>query len=449
MIADRIEALDMMVIDLPVRVAEEVASVQSAKHLSLDTQVQLLGHIEETTGISLVRNQSRTVLNLLGVPVTTNYQLDGAGIGVAVVDSGVYEGHRSFVDALVGDRVVRHVDFTSGGSTSGNSTTNRDPFGHGSHVAGLIGGGKGNATELLQYRSMAPSVNLINVRVLGANGTGTSAGLLQGLEWIYNNRNQYNIKVVNMSLGTPAVDTWRNDPLCRAARRLVDAGIVVVAAAGNNGKNAAGQKLYGAIHSPGNEPSVITVGATNTFGTDARNDDGIATFSSRGPTRSFSTNATTGVRTYDHLIKPDLVAPGNRLISATGRDSQLLDDHPELGVYPTSSNNDELTMMYLSGTSMATPIVSGTAALLRQANPKLTPNMIKMILMYTAQPLTGFNHLEQGAGQLNAEGAVRLANRIRQDMGDNPQPGTPMLTVVRSRRHLRPSRALVSLGPRV
>ena len=94
-----------------------------------------------------------------------------------------------------------------------------------------------------------------------------------------------------MSLGTPAIETWRNDPLCRAVRQLTAAGIVVVAAAGNNGKNAAGQKLYGAIHSPGNDPTVITVGATNTFGTDERSDDGIATYSSRGPTRSFYTDS--------------------------------------------------------------------------------------------------------------------------------------------------------------
>ncbi len=235
------------------------------------------------------------LLNALGVAVNSTYQLDGTGIGVAVVDSGVYEGHRSFYDnvnLLGGDRVTKHMDFTV--SSGSNSSTSRDPFGHGSHVAGLIAGGKGQSGELTQYRSMAPNAKIINVRVLGSNGTGTSAGLLQGLDWIYTNRAANNIKVVNMSLGTPAVETWRNDPLCRAVRKLVDAGIVVVAAAGNNGKNAAGQKQYGAIHSPGNDPSVITVGATNTFGTDARNDDGIARFDDLDAAAVYTTADTGG-----------------------------------------------------------------------------------------------------------------------------------------------------------
>src|SRR5213079_1036320 len=124
-----------------------------------------------------------------------------------------------------------------------------------------------------------------------------------------------------------------------AARALVNAGIVVVAAAGNNGKDANGNKIYGQIHSPGNEPSVITVGATNTFGTDARNDDGVATYSSRGPTRSYTTDAN-GVKNYDNLIKPDLIAPGNKLIYAEadtgnsggggGNPNLLVTQHPEL-----------------------------------------------------------------------------------------------------------------------
>jgi subtilisin family serine protease len=105
------------------------------------------------------------------------------------------------------------------------------------------------------------------------------------------------------------------------------------------------------------------------------------------------------------LIKPDLVAPGNWLIGARSPNNEIIHDHGELGV--NNNADDSRKMMYMSGTSMATPIVSGTVAMLLEANPKLTPNMVKMILQYTAQPLAGFNTLEQGAGQLNIEGAAR------------------------------------------
>ena len=180
-----------------------------------------------------------------------------------------------------------------------------------------------------KYSGIAPNAKIINVRVLDDKGVGSTAKLINALDWIYANRTKYNIKVVNMSLGSPAVESWRNDPLCRAVRKLTAAGIVVVAAAGNNGKDANGQKIYGAIHSPGNDPSVITVGATNTFGTDARNDDGIATYSSRGPTRSYWTNSAS-VKHYDHLVKPDLVAPGNKIIGALSKDNEIIDENPRV-----------------------------------------------------------------------------------------------------------------------
>ena len=125
---------------------------------------------------------------------------------------------------------------------------------------------------------------------MNSEGIGTTAYVLRALDWVATNRSTYNIRIVNMSLGMPAVDSYRNDPVCRAVRRLVDAGVVVFAAAGNNGKDSDGNKLYGHIHSPGNEPSAITVGASNTFGTDERGDDVVASFSSRGPTRSFTTD---------------------------------------------------------------------------------------------------------------------------------------------------------------
>src|SRR5205807_4660976 len=170
--------------------------------------------------------------------------------------------------------------------------------------------------------------NIINLRVLNSQGQGTVSGTLAALDWLMTNRTTYNIRVVNMSLGTPAVDSYRNDPICRAVRQLVNAGVVVVAAAGNNGKNSAGQKVYGQIHCPGNEPSAITVGAANTYGTNARNDDSIATFSSRGPTRSYW-KAADGVKHYDNLMNPDLVAPGNKIVNAESDHNLLVTRNPQ------------------------------------------------------------------------------------------------------------------------
>src|SRR6185295_20161577 len=103
--------------------------------------------------------------------------------------------------------------------------------------------------------------------------TGTTAAVLDALNSVLTYRAQYNIRVVNLSLGSAAVDSYKNDPVCRAVRKLVNAGIVVVTAAGNEGKDATRGKLFGRIHSPGNEPSAITVGAVNTFGSDERSDD--------------------------------------------------------------------------------------------------------------------------------------------------------------------------------
>ena len=119
--------------------------------------------------------------------------------------------------------------------------------------------------------------------------------------------------------GGESTDTIRSP----GVRRLVDAGIVVVAAAGNNGKDSAGNKVYGRIHSPGNEPSAITVGAANTFGTNGRGDDGVTSYSSRGPTRSYWTDSD-NVKHYDNLVKPDLVAPGNKIVQAQAVDNLLV-----------------------------------------------------------------------------------------------------------------------------
>src|SRR4030095_1437460 len=166
---------------------------------------------------------------------------------IAIIDSGIYPYHVAFQEAAgnTKSRIVKSVDFTGENRTD-------DPFGHGTHIAsaaagnGLVAGGK--------YLGIAPKASLVNLRVLNSNGVGTVSSLLGALDWLLVNRTTYNVRVAHISLGVPAVNSYRNDPVCVAVRRLVDAGVVVAVSAGNNGKDGSSQKLYGQIHSPGNEP---------------------------------------------------------------------------------------------------------------------------------------------------------------------------------------------------
>ena len=225
--------------------------------MSLDNEVRSFGHITTTTGAAQVRTQK----NSLGGSDT----LDGSNVSIAVLDSGIDSNHKSFSGK---SKITFSKDFTGENRTD-------DPYGHGTHVA-AIAAGDGTATRGM-YEGIAPASKLVNLRVLNSEAWHCF-GILSAVDCVMTNKNLYNLRVVNMSLGGPALSSCKNDPLCKAIRRLVDAGVVVVAAAGNDGKLSTGQKVYGAIHSPGNEPSVITVGASNTYGSDPRNEDGVTTY---------------------------------------------------------------------------------------------------------------------------------------------------------------------------
>jgi len=295
------------------------------------------------------------------------FALDGTGVGVAIIDSGVAD-HGDLHDASGASRVVYSQSFVAG------DTTTSDKFGHGTHVAGLIGGtgansGTGNG-YLAKYAGVAPNVNIISLRVLDSNGSGTDSQVIAAIQQAIALQSTYNIRVINMSLGRPVYESYTLDPVCQAVESAWQAGIVVVVAAGNRGRDKSmGTHGFATIGAPGNDPAVITVAAARTMGTATRVDDAIASYSSKGPTL------------VDHLVKPDLVAPGNRLVSLRAAGSTLDRNYSQFEVAPLVG-----TAKYfrLSGTSMATPLVSGAVALMLQQNPSLTPDQVKARLMKTA-----------------------------------------------------------------
>jgi subtilisin family serine protease len=394
-VRQELKNLGMAAVELPESAVEELASFEEVSFVSDDAETEVLGHVSKTTGADAAAAQTYSTIS----------QLNGTGVGIAVIDSGIYDQHAAFLDAAgTASRVVFNKNFVT------TEARTDDPYGHGTHVAALAAGL--DRVKAGAYNGVATDARLVDLRVLDSQGRGRTSWLLAALDWVAANHAAYNIRVVNISLGAAAIDSWADDPICDAVRRLYHLGIVVVAAAGNNGKNSLGQKVYGQVHSPGISPHALTVGASNTFGTDSRADDVVTTYSSRGPTRGFWVDAA-GAKHYDNLVKPDLVAPGNKLVSAESYPNALRTGG---AVSAYDDPAQEKDFMYMSGTSMAAPLVAGAAALMFEVNPKLTAGMARALLQYTATPLKGFNLLEQGAGELNVAGATRLADLVRRDL---------------------------------
>ena len=328
---------------------------------------------------------------------------DGAGIGVAVIDSGVTPWHDDLADPAAPDtqRVDQFVDFVHG------STERYDDYGHGTHVAGIIAG---NGADSDGTRSgIAPKARLVVLKVLDHKGRGRISDVIAALDYAVTHKDEFGIRVINMSIGAGVYESYNSDLLTLAARRAVEQGIVVVAAAGNHGRNDDGVVLDGAISAPGNAPWVITVGAASHMGTTDRADDTVALFSSRGPTA------------YDHAAKPDLVAPGVGIYSLSSPGSTLYEKWQDY-LLPGTQPSTSMPYLSLSGTSQASPVVAGTIALMLQANPSLTPNAVKAILQYTAEMYPGHSYLSQGAGFLNARGAVALALALNTPPEERPSP---------------------------
>jgi subtilisin family serine protease len=355
--------------------------------------------------------------------------LSGAGVSVAVLDSGIapvddFGKSRGFGRMPRPNRIAFFKDFVGPNPTLGLGqapcTSPCDPNGHGTHVAGTIAG---NGFDSFGEKSgIAPDASLIALRVLGRDGSGSVAGVLAALEWVSANAKARNIRVVNLSFGMVPTGSLPDDgsiaallaedPLAVATKALVDAGVFVVGAAGNFGQipcdglsaypspdpTTGNCDVWGGISAPGTYPWVFTAGASTSQGTFGRDDDRRAAFSSRGPAFPLQ-NA-----------KPDLLAGAVGIESVAAPGSALYKSAAGLGfLLPGSFPMATLPYMALSGTSQATAVISGVAALMIEANPKLTPNLMKAILQYTAEDRAGSNALDDGAGFVNALGAVRLA----------------------------------------
>jgi serine protease AprX len=373
----------------------------------------------ESTTTTTTTSYTSSVVSELKKALGIGNWLTGSTVTIAVIDSGLAP------NADFGGRILGTYDFTNNGD--GVAIAASDEYGHGTHVAGLIGAS--GAVSAGAYAGVASGINFLSLRVLDKNGAGKTSDVIAALQFAVANKDRFNIRVINLSLGHPIYESAATDPLVQAVEAAVRAGLAVVVAAGNQGINPnTDLPGYAGIASPGNSPSAITVGAATTSNTVSRGDDRVAPFSSRGPSW------------YDGVAKPDVVAPGTGLLSDEVDGSTLSELYPSL-VFPSTNGK----LMKLSGSSMATGVVSGLVAIMIEAHdyaayqryqssrtyklttayvppPPLTPNAIKAMLQYSATPLhdangVRFDALTQGAGEVDGLGALTLAY-----LADTSQP---------------------------
>lgn len=301
------------------------------------------------------------------IPYQAN--LNGKGVVVAVLDTGI-DPHEDLTKP--DNRILAWKDFVN------QRKSPYDDNGHGTHVAGIIAG-NGNYSNG-KYRGIAPEAMLVGVKILNEEGSGKLSDVISGIEWCIDSLSALNIRVINLSIGSEVQESYRTDPLCRVTTAAWERGITICSAAGNSGPRLR------SINTPGINPVIITVGNLDDQNTLTNIDDILAPSSSRGPT-------------LDKLIKPDLIAPGTNITSLKVG-----------GGYTT-----------LSGTSMATPLVTGSVALILQKWPNLIPDQIKTLLMRKARDI-GVGPNLQGAGALDLEAIFKKEIENIKPKKNEPQP---------------------------
>ena len=352
-IENEVKALGQVKYDLPL-INSFVLEIEEDKSNILRSLCNL-DLIHENAKITAQMNTARKSVN---ADFVNSKGFTGRGVTVAILDTGICPT-KDFV--FPKNRIIAFKDFVN---------KNNEPYddnGHGTHVSGIAGGN--GFLSHGKYMGIAPECNFVSLKILDESGRGNSADVLAGLQWLIDNKDKYNIRAVNLSIGTK--DEGGSDPLIKAVENLWESGIIVVIAAGNNGPSKS------SVTSPGISRKVITVGASDDHKTVNIWGDSFVNFSVRGPTS-------------ECIIKPDVIAPGANIISClsknvVGQDKLKMID----GNYTT-----------MSGTSMSTPIVTGAICLLLQKNPNLSPNDVKLRLKNSTMNLN-YSQNQQGWGLID------------------------------------------------
>lgn len=385
--------LDMMLVAGPTSLTALLRHTEGVAATAPDAAVPLLsddaGHSDASDDDGAAEPQPGSLANVTrftGATTLWRRGLTGAGIDIAVIDTGVTP-----VRGLRGvDKVVVGPDLSFDSQTAG--AQHLDGYGHGTAMAGIIAGREGRAADGVTYArradrfyGMAPDARLVSIKAGDANGAVDVSQLIAAISWVteYGDDFGLNVRVLNLSLGLDSAADPLLDPLSWAAERAWLAGVVVVASAGNGGESGAG------LASPAYNPRVLAVGASDPRGTADPADDTVPGFSAIGggsvaPDRS-----------------PDVVAPGVGIVSLASPGSTLSQ------TFPAARVADGL--LRGSGTSQAAAVVSGAAALLLQQRPELSPDQVKELLRSTATPLPAVDAQAQGAGTIDLVAAAQAS----------------------------------------
>jgi serine protease AprX len=353
---------------VPATVVGELARLPGVRAVTPDGRVRVQG----TASTSTIRSVYPKTIRADDV---WKRGVTGRGVTVAVLDTGVAPNLPDLSGRLVGVTDDLTGQTTPCKNLSGELDCN-DRYGHGTFIAGLVAGN--GASSGGKWKGVAPEARVLSVKAAGADGSADVSNILAAIQWVVSFKERYNIRVLNLSLGTDSTQDWRVDPLNYAVERAWAAGMTVVVAASNKGPAPK------TITKPADDPWVITVGATDDRGTVVLKDDQLPDFSGRGPTAH-------------GVAKPDVVAPGAHVISLRAPGSTIDTKFPWYvdGSYRRGS-----------GTSMATGVVSGAVALMLQANPGFSPDRVKHALTATARDAASTDPMAVGAGVVDVNAAA-------------------------------------------